>query len=273
MQHHSPMAVGPSCSSRCLTANEWAIASTRERRQPRLLRPAAGLFRLVAAAAADDQFNANGAESAIEISWSAPIGNVADIAYYQALCAKADGSAGSQRLGQAVAALHHRAQPVRRERRHHADPSNVVVPVTGDGGVPTDAAIRCCCRRRRDTDSRSEQSARWPLTARSRRSVRREHRPRPRRRCASTTSRTACPTPSSCSRSTRPATPHGTYFSSTLTPQPVTDFWEDLHDKNDHIEGGFCLLAEHVRRRQPADHDAALVPRPHARRAPRTVAG
>ena len=36
----------------------------------------------------------------------------------------------------------------------------------------------------------------------------------------------------------------GTAFASTLTPQPVTDFWEDLHDKGDGAQGGFCLIAE-----------------------------
>lgn len=36
----------------------------------------------------------------------------------------------------------------------------------------------------------------------------------------------------------------GTYFSSTITPHAVTDFWEDLHDRGSKVEGGLCLLAE-----------------------------
>ncbi|MBA3463871.1 MAG: hypothetical protein H0T46_28195 [Deltaproteobacteria bacterium] len=36
----------------------------------------------------------------------------------------------------------------------------------------------------------------------------------------------------------------GTYFDKTVTPQPATDFWEDLHDRGSDVEGGFCLLAE-----------------------------
>ena len=36
----------------------------------------------------------------------------------------------------------------------------------------------------------------------------------------------------------------GTYFTTTITPQPATDFWEDLHDRGSNVEGGFCLLAE-----------------------------
>ncbi|HWU91099.1 MAG TPA: hypothetical protein VN253_27725, partial [Kofleriaceae bacterium] len=34
-----------------------------------------------------------------------------------------------------------------------------------------------------------------------------------------------------------------TYFNSTVTPQPVTDFWEDLNDRNSAIDGG-CLLSK-----------------------------
>ena len=36
----------------------------------------------------------------------------------------------------------------------------------------------------------------------------------------------------------------GTYFTTTITPKPATDFWEDLHDRGSKTEGGFCLLAE-----------------------------
>jgi hypothetical protein len=34
----------------------------------------------------------------------------------------------------------------------------------------------------------------------------------------------------------------GTYFSTTVTPRPVTDFWEDLHDRGGAVDGG-CLLS------------------------------
>lgn len=34
--------------------------------------------------------------------------------------------------------------------------------------------------------------------------------------------------------------PTGTFFSRTVIPQPVTDFWEDIHDRGGKIEGGFC---------------------------------
>jgi hypothetical protein len=35
----------------------------------------------------------------------------------------------------------------------------------------------------------------------------------------------------------------GVVFTSSLTPQPVTDFWEDLHDDGSEVEGGFCLIS------------------------------
>ena len=38
--------------------------------------------------------------------------------------------------------------------------------------------------------------------------------------------------------------PAGTYFTTALTPQPVTDFWQDLHDRGSGVDGGICLIAE-----------------------------
>jgi len=38
--------------------------------------------------------------------------------------------------------------------------------------------------------------------------------------------------------------PTGAFFTSTITPVPSTDFWEDLHDRGSKTEGGLCLLAE-----------------------------
>jgi hypothetical protein len=35
----------------------------------------------------------------------------------------------------------------------------------------------------------------------------------------------------------------GVYFNSTVVPKPVTDLWEDLHDRNSAVDGG-CLLSQ-----------------------------
>ena len=37
---------------------------------------------------------------------------------------------------------------------------------------------------------------------------------------------------------------HAAYLSSTVTPVPAIDFWEDLHDRGSDAQGGLCLLAE-----------------------------
>jgi MYXO-CTERM domain-containing protein len=34
--------------------------------------------------------------------------------------------------------------------------------------------------------------------------------------------------------------PTGAFFTRTIVPKPVTDFWEDVHDRGGKIEGGFC---------------------------------
>jgi len=34
----------------------------------------------------------------------------------------------------------------------------------------------------------------------------------------------------------------GVFFNQTITPQPVTDLWQDIHDRNGKAQGGFCLL-------------------------------
>jgi hypothetical protein len=44
----------------------------------------------------------------------------------------------------------------------------------------------------------------------------------------------------------------GVYFTSTVTPIPSRDFWQDLHDRGSNTEGGLCLLAETY------DNDSAL---------------
>ena len=36
--------------------------------------------------------------------------------------------------------------------------------------------------------------------------------------------------------------PAGLFVEGTITPHAVTDFWEDLHGRGSHVEGGFCLM-------------------------------
>lgn len=36
----------------------------------------------------------------------------------------------------------------------------------------------------------------------------------------------------------------GTYLTQVVTPKPVTDFWEDLHDEGSQVQSGFCLISD-----------------------------
>jgi len=38
--------------------------------------------------------------------------------------------------------------------------------------------------------------------------------------------------------------PHAVEFNQSVTPQPVTDFWEDLHSNGSNVQGGFCLISD-----------------------------
>ena len=90
LMNPEPRATGvaPACMHRILSANAWAIADTMGAGTPN--------FFLAQSIATDSlppplptQFNANGAENAISISWTAPASNQTSIYAYQALCAKA----------------------------------------------------------------------------------------------------------------------------------------------------------------------------------------
>jgi len=81
------------CPQRVLSATEWAIADGDSDGTPDYFSSQA--------IATDSlppplptEYKAAGAESAIELSWTAPTGDTADIAYYQALCASDSGSPG-----------------------------------------------------------------------------------------------------------------------------------------------------------------------------------
>jgi hypothetical protein len=236
-----PDGVGPSCIQQNLTANEWAVASTMSGGTPDFFVPQPVSTDSLPPPL-PGSFNANGAEGAIEISWSAPIGNVADIAYYQALCAKADGSAGRTDSGKPTPRYITARNLCGANEDLMLTASNIVVPVTGDGGVPMDAAI----------DAALDDGG-TPLPVPNNLPDGLAHLD-PNFLCGENPTATATSMRLDGLTNGVPYTvvvlaidkagnAAGTYFTSTLTPQPVTDFWEDLHDKNDHIEGGFCLLA------------------------------
>ena len=236
------------CQQRALTSAEWVFVDTDQN----------GVFDYFAsqAVSADSlppplptSFTAEGAENAIQISWTAPTGNIADIAYYQALCST-DGGAPGRSDPPAPRYITPRNLCGAAFDLSSFSPSDVSVASTArttpavmdapdaapDAKVFEDAAV--------PFDASSEVELPQGLAQLD-----------PAFICGETTDATATSLRLEHLKNGVPYTvvllsidlagnASGTYFTSTMTPHPVTDFWEDLHGKGDHIDGGFCLLAE-----------------------------
>ena len=171
-----------------------------------------------------ETFRAVGAENAIEISWDPPAAGVTDIAYYQALCevSNAGGQPGTTS-----------PKPPRYQTANQLCGGSgvtllakeITANTAVDGGVSTielssqiaalDAAFVCG-----ETMSGTATSLRLEgLTNFTNYTV----------------VFLAIDLYGNAS---------GAYFTSSLQPQPATDFWEDLHDQGSDVEGGFCLIAQ-----------------------------
>jgi hypothetical protein len=169
-------------------------------------------------------FAASGSEGGVSLSWKTPLDNATDIYYYQALCAGPDG----------LPAL--------------GTPSEAPKYVTAQSLCGVDSKLTVTPTDIADTNAAAVDAgvATPPaglLTL------------DPAYICGSNPSATAT---SLDIRGLTNGTPYtvalvvmdkwgnakGTYFSTTLTPKPVTDFWEDLHGRGSKVEGGFCLMAE-----------------------------
>jgi len=169
-------------------------------------------------------FSAIGAEEAIEISWTPPTEGVADIAFYQALCATSEG--GSIAKDNGPAARYETAyQLCGAAQDITLSPSDIETNAEMDAGVGSITL----------TEELASLS--------------------PSYLCGESTSPTATSMRISGLKNgvgytvvllaiDKYGNASGTYFTSSLVPQPATDFWEDLHDKGSDVEGGFCLLAQ-----------------------------
>lgn len=163
-------------------------------------------------------------ENEIDLSWKPSSGNNTDIAYYQALCAKVDGS---------------------QARSQSDSPQYVTTQATCPGAmmdvptaeVPTPTVL-----------NNGEAAVDKPVGAAFATLD-------PKFICGQASGSTATSMPIRGLQSDTPyqvilvtVDLHGnfsaTYFDHTITPHPVTDFWEDLHDNGSNAEGGLCLLAE-----------------------------
>jgi hypothetical protein len=164
-----------------------------------------------------------GGDSAIHITWSAPTSNNTDIAYYQALCSNVDGTPALSKASDG-------AQYVTTRSLCNAagDPELMATSLpAAPGEMPV---------------SLGDLNADFANLD-------------PRYICGPTATGTATaldlggltnetPYQVILLSIDRHGNYTGTYFTSTISPIPSTDFWEDLHDRGGHAEGGLCLLAE-----------------------------
>ncbi len=237
----TPEPMSTTCQQRVLSAAEWGLLSAAMSGMPDTF--------LSNAVDTDSQpppiptsFTASGAESAVEIDWTAATGNVADVAYYQVLCADSNGNPAF-----ATPPVSPRyATP----RTLCGQPEDVCLtasdvsgtpPVVDAGVAPTDAGadggVAACA-----TNNLPTGLAQLDPTF----------------LCAETTTPTATNIRVNGLTNGQPYTvvlltidlsgnAAGTYFTSALTPKPVTDFWEDLQGRctgDNCPQGGFCLLAD-----------------------------
>ncbi len=210
-------------------------------------------------------FNANGAENAINIAWTAPDGSTGDptdIQYFQVLCAGPDGQPAidaqyrpaphyitPQSLCNSDFRLGITASDANGDSIDAGAGTSVRVgSLVGDAGIDApDAAIDAgVLTDDASTVDASTQPGGIPTGFA-------EYDPS--FLCGEADSNTSTSLRVEHLQNNTPyqvmfltidkfGNPRGTVFRQTLTPKAVTDFWEDLHDQGSHVEGGFCLLAE-----------------------------
>jgi hypothetical protein len=168
-------------------------------------------------------FAASGAENAIQLNWVAPVDRLGDILYYQAFCSKIDGSA-------ALAKPSHEPQYQTAKGLCEAplsnDPTPTEIVAVTDGPMPPpvttvpegiktlDKAFICGQTVNTATSLRIdglENNVDYVIAL---------------------------------AAIDKFGNAKSTYFTTALTPQPVTDFWEDLQGRGSKVEGGYCLLAQ-----------------------------
>jgi hypothetical protein len=160
-------------------------------------------------------------ESGIGLSWKPPEANDTDVAYYQALCATLDGSPARARTN---------------------EPQYVTTQSTCPGVKVPQAEIPMPTVLNND-----EMAVTAPTNAFGALD--------PKYICGQANSGTATSLSIDGLENETPyqvillaIDRHGnfqaTYFDHAISPHEVTDFWEDLHGRGSHTEGGLCLLAE-----------------------------
>ncbi len=238
-----PEPAQTSCTPQVLSANEWMAVSTMN----------TGTYDYwVSQMITTDsmpppvptEFQASGAESAVNIAWTAASGNITDIAYYQVLCADPEGnpvttSPPAARY-QTPSSLCGAAETANLCPASVGDSSRTGPIVNLDAGF-LDAGV--------DAGTVASCGPPPPTLPTGLATL------DPAFICGESTDATATSIRVEGLNDNVPYTVElvvidlagnvaGAYFTSTLTPKPVTDFWEDIHDRGGDIKGGLCLIAE-----------------------------
>ncbi|MEZ4368519.1 MAG: MXAN_2562 family outer membrane beta-barrel protein [Kofleriaceae bacterium] len=182
-------------------------------------------------------FEAAGAEAAVDLSWSAPTGRATDILYYQALCAGPDG----------LPAIAAEDRPTQRYQTVRGLCNlNVDVDLTGVS-IVTDAAARPGPTPDAMLPDAMLPDAGVPPVVLPEELTQLD----PTYLCGETTGAATSLRIEGLTNDVeytvvllsvdKYANAAGVYFTQPLVPQPVTDFWEDLGDRGSKVEGGFCL--------------------------------
>jgi hypothetical protein len=225
--------MNPGCKQQVLDAAEWGIADTMGTGTPD--------FFISTTIHADSlpppmptEFSGEGAESAIEISWHMPSGDVSDIVYWQALCADASGNPGSSHPPAA----------------QYVTPRNLC-------GADQDVTLAAACTA---TDSTAPDGGCSSIAL-----------PQglaqldPKFLCGQAAQATALSIRLEGLQNNMPYTvvllavdkagnASGVYFQNTFTPKPVVNFWQDIHNRGSDVDGGLCLLAETYGDDHPLTH-------------------
>ncbi|MFT3693143.1 MAG: MXAN_2562 family outer membrane beta-barrel protein [Kofleriaceae bacterium] len=228
------MDLSTSCPERVLSTNEYAVVDSDGDGTPDVFL-AQPITTDSQAPPIPSSITASGAESGIQLAWkSSTTGDVTDIYAYQALCAKA--SDGSPAKATPDAYLYYTPRSLCGDTSDQADITLSAVHLdvsTGSDGSDTGS----------DTGLGSAADLPTGLQQLDQRFV-----------CGTAQSATATSMRIDGLENgvaynvvliavDKYGNAAGVYFDNVLTPQPVTDFWEDLHDKGDDVKGGFCLLA------------------------------
>jgi hypothetical protein len=163
-------------------------------------------------------FTANGAENAIQINWTSPVANLADVNHYEALCSKVDGIpaldkpvASDFQTAQSLCGVAQLVPVVAQPIEGGTNPVTVV-----PAGIAALDENFVCGKTTTNTSTSMrieglENDVEYVIAL------------------------------VAVDRSGNPA---ATYFTSTLTPKPVIDFWEDLNSRGSKVKGGYCLMAQ-----------------------------